>query len=80
MQAGQASRAVEVYRRGLRTYPSFAGNYLALGSLYLSQDDPAKALPYFQEALPRELSPEDRTRAETIVRDLRRALAPAPAP
>ena len=64
-EAGQ-----RLYLEGTRRYPTYAPNYLALGSDALQLKQPEKALGFFKKALECDLDPKTRERVEGIVREL----------
>jgi len=76
--AGMSPQAENAYLRGVKGYPRFVSNYLALASLYMREDEPARALPMLKKALDCDLSPAERERLKAGIADLERALtAPA---
>lgn len=66
-----------LYLEGIRRYPAYAANYLAMGSYYLSIDKrPEKALPFLKKALECDLDPRTAAQVREVVRRLDEARAP----
>ncbi len=76
----QFDEALDLYREGIRLYPSYAPNYLTLGTLYLQTDRPAEALPLYRKALNCDLDAKTRLRVAALVHDLESALRQKPQP
>jgi tetratricopeptide (TPR) repeat protein len=76
----QFDEALDLYREGIRLYPSYAPNYLTLGTLYLQTDRPAEALPLYRKALSCDLDAKTRLRVAALVHDLESALRQKPQP
>jgi len=84
MMRQKYEEGVARYAEGIRKFPDFADNYLVLGTWYLQgdkvqADNVEKALTLFRKALDCPMKPEDRARAEAIVRDLEALVAQGPA-
>jgi choline-sulfatase len=59
-----------LYLEGIRRYPSYAPNHLAMGSYLLKQRKPDEALPYFKVALGLKLDAQTRQKVQGLVRQL----------
>jgi choline-sulfatase len=59
-----------LYLEGIRRFPSYAPNHLAMGSLLLKQRKPEEALPYFKAALGLKLDPQTRQKVQGLVGQL----------
>ena len=68
----------QLYQEGIKRYPSYAPNYLTLGSYFLQLDRPDKALPYFRGALGCDLDPETRRQIQGMVKELESAVEGTP--
>jgi Tfp pilus assembly protein PilF len=65
-----------LYLEGIRRSPRYAPNYLAMGSFFIKQKQPGRALPYFEKALDCDLDPRTRERVQGVVRNLSAAVGP----
>ena len=59
-----------LYLEGIRRYPTYAPNHLAMGSYWLKQRKPEEALPYFKAALELKLDPQTRQKVQGLVGQL----------
>jgi tetratricopeptide (TPR) repeat protein len=76
MVRSRHEEGLRLYAEGIKRYPSFAPNYLTLGSYYLQADQPARAYPLFQKALACDLDPKTRGHVEELVKELEETLGP----
>jgi tetratricopeptide (TPR) repeat protein len=70
---GRLEDGKRLYLEGIRRYPSYAPNHLAMGSYYLKERQPAEALPYFKAALAMDLDPSTRQKVQRLVGQLESA-------
>ena len=77
MEEQQVEAGQRLYLEGIRRYPTFAPNYLGMGSYFLLMDRPEQALPYFKKALGCDLDPRTRERVQDAIRKLDTAMGPA---
>ena len=77
MEEQQAEAGQRLYLDGIRRYPTYAPNYLGMGSYFLQMDRPEQALPYFKKALDCDLDPRTRERVQDTIRKLDAAVGPA---
>ncbi len=67
------SQAEQLYREGIRLYPSYPPNYLTLGTFCLQTDRPEEALGLFRRALDCQLDPATRKDVAEMVGQLEKA-------
>ncbi len=70
MEQGLNEEGQRLYLEGIRRYPAYAPNYLAMGGASLQMKRPDEALPFFEKALDCELDPKTREQVQGIVRKL----------
>jgi choline-sulfatase len=67
-----------LYLEGIRRYPAYAPNYLAMGSYALQiEKSPEKAVSFFEKALDCDLPPKTREQVQQVVRRLKASAASA---
>lgn len=70
MEQQMVEAGERLYLEGIRRYPTYAPNYLTLGSYNLQMKRPENALSFFKKALDCDLDPKTREQVQGIVRKL----------